>query len=80
MTSFRIKSTKNGFELVEPLDDLQRSHGYLMVVNPHGEVLKFFRVGSSKERNAREYLEYVSLSRWEKIKYWLNYKRGSRRF
>ena len=79
MTSFRIKSTKNGFKLVEPIDNLQRSHGYLMVLNPHGEVLKFFNVGLS-ERNAREYLEYVSLSRWEKIKYWLNYKRGSRGF
>ena len=51
-----------------------------MVLNPHGEVLKFFSVGVDYEINAIAYLEYVSLSRWEKIKYWLNYKRGSRGF
>lgn len=78
MTSFRVKASNNGYSLVEPLNDLQRSHGYLMILNPHGEVLKFYSVGFNNEKNARKYLEYVSLGKLGKIKYWINYKRGSK--
>ena len=73
MVSFRIIASKNHFDLLEPRNDFDRSLGYYMVVNPEGEVLKFFKVGS---RKAHEYLDYVSLSRWEKVKYWWNYKRS----
>lgn len=72
MVSFRILKSKNKYEIIEPIDDLRRSFGFNMVVNPKGEVLKFFKIGSVE---AFEYLDYVSLSRWDKLKYWLNYKR-----
>lgn len=38
------------------------------------EVLKFFDARKWKE--AGEYFDYVSLSKFGKLKYWLHYKRG----
>ena len=80
MTSFRIKASNNGYQLVEPLNDIQRSYGYLMVLNTQKKVLRFYPVGFDAEKNAREYLKYISLSKWDKLKYWISYKRGSRGF
>lgn len=73
MVSFKILKSKNKYEIIEPIDDLGRSFGYSMVVNPKGEVLKFFKIGSEE---AFKYLDYVSLNKWDKVKYWLNYKRS----
>lgn len=78
MTSFKILQTNNGYTLVEPLDNIHKSMGYLMVLNPHKEVLKFFSI--TGRESARAYLEYVSLTRYEKIKYWIHYKKGTRGF
>lgn len=80
MTSFKILAEKNRYALVEPIDDIRRSMGYIMILNPNKEVLKFFSNTSYGVENGREYLEYVSLSKLEKIKYWLDYKKGSKRF
>ena len=62
------------YSVIEPLDTFSNSFGYVMVVDEKGKVLKFFRTKAKEE--AIKYFEYVSLSKWEKIKYWLNHKRG----
>ncbi len=64
----------NGYELIEPQADWCRELGFVMVCNPKGEILKFF--DNSHLENANKYMDYVSLSKWEKMKYWLNHKRG----
>ena len=79
MTSFKILATNNGYDLVKPIDDFRRGFGFVMIVSPQKEVLKFFR-DDGVNKNAIKYLEYVSMTRYEKLKYWLNYKRGSRGF
>ena len=72
----KIIKYKNGYSVVQPLDDIRReSVGFVMVVNPNGEILKFFE-SDVMNRKAQEYLDYVSLSKWDKLKYWWNYKRG----
>ena len=42
MVSFKIKEEKNGYRIIEPMNDLHKSFGYLMALNPHKEVLKFY--------------------------------------
>lgn len=64
----------NDYEIIEPLTDSYNELGYVMVCNPKGEVLKFF--DKTYLKNADKYMDYVSLSKWEKVKYWLNHKRG----
>lgn len=64
----------NDYELIEPLNDLGKGFGFIMVCNPKGEVLKFF--AEKHIIQAYSYMDYVSLSKWEKVKYWLNHKRG----
>ena len=72
---YGIRADKNGYTIREPKDDIsRRSYGFVMVCNPKGEVLKFF--SESHIHEARKYFDYVSLTRYEKLKYWLNYKRG----
>lgn len=70
----RIIKCNKKYELIQPLTNFNESFGYLMIVNKKGEVLKFFDSGNLKE--AREYFDYVSLSKFGKLKYWLHYKRG----
>lgn len=62
------------YSVIEPLDTFSNSFGYVMVVDEKGKVLKFFRTKATEE--AIKYYEYVSLSKYGKIKYWLNHKRG----
>ena len=76
MVSYRIKASKNGYSLVEPLNDFHKSLGFLMVTNPNKEVLKFFTVDGNGLENARKYFDYISLTRYEKLKYWIHHKRG----
>ena len=68
-----IRNNKN-YAVIEPLNNINSCLGYVMVVNSKGEVLKFFRKGATTE--AIKYFDYISLSRFEKLKYWLNYKKG----
>ena len=73
MTSNRIIKYNKKYELIEPLDNFSHSYGYCMIVNYKGEVLKFYRIGAV--HNAIKYFDYISLSLWGKLKYWLHYKR-----
>ena len=75
MVSFKILGSENGYSVVEPKNTLDKSLGFLMVVNPHNKVLRFYRVSSDGGKEAIDYMKYCSLSRWDKLKYWLNYKR-----
>ena len=68
MGSVRVLGRKNDWELLEPLNRLDDSFGYYMIVNPKGQVVKFYPLGNSHE--ARKYFEYKSLTKWEKFKYW----------
>lgn len=70
----RIIKYNEKYELIEPLDNFSHSFGYMMIINKKGEVLKFFDSRNWKE--AREYFDYISLSWYGKLKYWLHYKRG----
>lgn len=76
MTSFKILHSKNGYSVVQPSNNFHESYGFIMVVAPNREVLKFFR--SDARQNAVDYCDYISLSRYEKLKYWWNYKRGEK--
>ena len=73
MNNSKIRASNNGYSMREPLNDFHRSMGYICVINPGGEILKFYM----DESDARKYFNYVSLTKWEKLKYWLNYKRGT---
>lgn len=72
----RVIRSNDKYKLIEPLNTLSDSFGYLMVVNRKGEVVKFFQADLNTRNKAIKYVDYLGLSRWEKIKYWLNYKRG----
>lgn len=74
MTHCRMIKYNKKYELIEPLNDFSNSLGYLMLVNNKGKVKRFYRIGAKNE--AIKYFNYISLSRLEKLKYWLNYKRG----
>ncbi len=75
MSHVRVIKYDKNYAVIEPLTGINSSLGYVMIVNSKGEVLKFFRKGATTE--AIKYFDYISLSRFEKLKYWLNYKRGS---
>ncbi len=76
MSATRIIKSNKKYELIEPLDDFLHTWGYVMIVNSNGEVLKFFENGYEGRRNAIKYFDYISLSLYGKLKYWLSYKRG----
>ena len=76
MTSARIIKHNEKYELIEPLNNFSHSLGYMMIVNSKGEVLKFFESGYDGKRNSIKYFDYISLSLFGKLKYWLHYKRG----
>lgn len=73
MSVTRIIKSNEKYELIEPLNKWSESYGYMMIVNKKGEVLKFF--DSRKWKEAIEYFDYVSLSKFGKLKYWLHYRR-----
>ena len=74
MCATRIIRYNEKYELIEPLNKWSESYGYMMIVNQKGEVLKFFDARKWKE--SIEYFDYISLSLYGKLKYWLHYKRG----
>lgn len=76
MMGTRMIKYNEKYELIEPLNKWSESYGYMMIVNSKGEVLKFFDARKWKE--AGEYFDYVSLSKFEKLKYWLHYKRRNK--
>ena len=76
MTSFKYRKSNNGYSILQPQDSLgYNPMGFVMICNPKGEVLKFFSVNKYDE--AVKYFDYISLSKWEKLKYWIHYKRRS---
>lgn len=75
MSAKRIIKHNKKYELIEPLNKFSESFGYCMIVDHKGEVLKFFESGIDGKRNGIKYFDYISLSLWGKLKYWLHYKR-----
>lgn len=75
MTHVKMKKYNEEYELIEPLNNFSDSYGYMMIVDKKGKVIRFYRVGAEEE--AIKYFDYISLSRFGKLKYWLNYKRGN---
>lgn len=74
--NIRQKHYNDGYGVYEPLNDLNKSMGYLMVCTPSRKILRFYRLDAVNE--AIEYCDYKALSRYEKLKYWLRYKRDKR--
>lgn len=76
MSNVRLIKYNEKYNFIEPLNKFSESFGYCMVVNHKGEVLKFFESSYEGRRNGIKYFDYISLSLWEKLNYWLHYKRG----
>lgn len=75
MSHCKILKYNKKYELIEPLNNFSDGYGYMMIVDNKGRVIRFYRSGARRE--AEKYFDYISLSKFEKLKYWLNYKRGS---
>lgn len=78
MTSMRLKHSKEGFGVIEPTNDFGHSFGYYMVTNPKGQILRLYKLTHIREATA--YCDYCALSKFGKLKYWLHYKRGNKKF
>ena len=71
MMRYKTLKEKNNYQIVEPLQRLGDGFGFVMVCKKD-RVLRFYKAGC---REAYDYFDYISLSKWDKLKYWLNYER-----
>lgn len=72
MIGYRTLKEKNDYQIVEPLSRIGGDgYGFVMVCKKD-KVLRFYKAGN---REVYDYFDYISLSKWDKLKYWLNYKR-----
>lgn len=71
MMRYGILKEKNDYQIVEPLGRTGEDFGFVMVCKKD-KVLRFYKAGN---REVYDYFDYISLSKWDKLKYWLNYKR-----
>lgn len=77
MTAYRHKWIGKKVSVIEPVDSINSSFGFCMVVdNKTDEVLKFFKNGDVY--SGIKYAKYKDLSLFGKIKYWWNYKRSQK--
>lgn len=68
---YGILKEKNDYNIVEPLSDIGDGYGFVMVCKKD-KVLRFYKSGCGE---VYDYFDYASLNKWDKLKYWLNYKR-----
>lgn len=75
MTGYRHKWTGKRVSVIEPVNNLNHSFGFCMVVdNRTNEIYKFFK--NNDVSSGIKYAKYKDLSIVGKFKYWWNYKRS----